>query len=71
MRVLDHTIPFLFGAISLSRDAADPDGRRRHRCGARGGPGDARVLRLHDAGGVEALADTVYGGSPMTEEVPS
>ncbi|MBY5441330.1 LysR family transcriptional regulator [Rhizobium leguminosarum] len=70
MRVLDHTIPFLFGAISPAAMPLTPTVAAvidAARAVALAMPG----CRLHDAGGVEALADTVYGGSPMTEDVPS
>ncbi|MFT4000393.1 MAG: LysR family transcriptional regulator [Rhizobium sp.] len=70
MRMLDHTIPFLFGAISPAALPMTPTVAAMidaARAVALAMPG----CRLHDSGGVEALADSVYGQTPHSEGVPS
>jgi DNA-binding transcriptional LysR family regulator len=70
MRVLDHTIPFLFGAISAATIPLTPtvaaviDAARAISLAMPG-------CRLRDSVGDEALADTVYGRSSLPEGVQS
>ncbi|RWP58605.1 LysR family transcriptional regulator [Mesorhizobium sp.] len=69
MRVLDHTIPFLFGAISPAALPMTPTVAAMidaARTVALAMPG----CRLHDSSG-DALADTVYGQTLLSEETPS
>jgi DNA-binding transcriptional LysR family regulator len=69
MRVLDHTIPFLFGAISPAALPMTPAVAAMidaARTVALAMPG----CRLHDSSG-DALADTVYGQTLLSEEAPS
>jgi len=70
MRVLDHTIPFLFGTISPAALPMTPTVAAiidAARAVALAMPG----CRLHESGGVEALADTVYGQTMLPEGTPS
>lgn len=70
MRVLDHNIPFLFGAISPAALPMTPTVAAiidAARAVALAMPG----CRLHESGGVEALADTVYGQTSLPEGIPS
>ncbi|MHA6645233.1 LysR family transcriptional regulator [Mesorhizobium sp. A623] len=70
MRVLDHTIPFLFGAISPAAHPLTPTVAAMidaARAVALAMPG----CRLHDSGSVEVLADAVYGDMPLPEGVSS
>jgi DNA-binding transcriptional LysR family regulator len=70
MRVLDHTIPFVFGAISPASHPLTPTVAaviESARAVALAMPG----CRLRDASGVEALADTVYGRTALPEGMPS
>ena len=70
MRVLDHTVPFLFGAISPAALPMTPTVSAiidAARAVALAMPG----CRLHETGGFEALADSVYGQSALPEGVPS
>jgi DNA-binding transcriptional LysR family regulator len=70
MRVLDHDIPFLFGAISpaaLPMTATVAAVIDAARMVAQAMPG----CRLLDASGPEALADTVYGSSALPDGVPT
>jgi DNA-binding transcriptional LysR family regulator len=70
MRVLDHDIPFLFGAISpaaLPMTATVAAVIDAARMVALAMPG----CRLLDASGPEALADTVYGSSALPDGVPT
>lgn len=64
MRVLDHTIPFLFGAISSAARPLTPTVAaviEAARAAALAMPG----CRLHDSSGAEALANTVYGKASL------
>jgi DNA-binding transcriptional LysR family regulator len=70
MRVLDHNIPFLFGAISPAALPMTPTVAAiidAARAVALAMPG----CRLHESGGAEALADTVYGQTSLPEGIPS
>lgn len=70
MRVLDHTIPFLFGAISPAALPLTPVVAaviEAARAVSLAMPG----CRLHDSSGAEALADTVYGRTSLPVGVPS
>ncbi len=70
MRVLDHNIPFLFGAISPAALPMTPTVAAiidAARAVALAMPG----CRLHESGGDEALADTVYGQASLPEGIPS
>ncbi|TCP82792.1 LysR substrate binding domain-containing protein [Rhizobium sp. PP-CC-2G-626] len=70
MRMLDHDIPFLFGAISpavLPMTATVAAVIDAARAVALAMPG----CRLLDAGGADALADTVYGPTASPERVPT
>jgi DNA-binding transcriptional LysR family regulator len=69
VRVLDHDIPFLFGAISPAALPMTPTVAAiidSARAVALAMPG----CRLYESGGVEALADTVYGQSALPEGAP-
>ncbi|MER9971502.1 LysR family transcriptional regulator [Mesorhizobium sp. M0060] len=70
MRMLDHTIPFVFGAISPAALPLSPTAAaviEAARAVSLAMPG----CRLHDSSGSEALADTVYGRTSLPEGVPS
>ncbi|MBN9045249.1 MAG: LysR family transcriptional regulator [Rhizobiales bacterium] len=70
MRTLDHTIPFLFGAISPAALPLTPTVAAAidaARAVALAMPG----CRLHEPGGNETLADTVYGRTTLLEGAPS
>ncbi|MEK1850690.1 MAG: LysR family transcriptional regulator [Phyllobacterium sp.] len=70
MRVLDHTIPFLFGAISPAARPLTPTVAAVIEAAlavALAMPG----CRLHDSSRAEALADTVYGRTSLPEGVQS
>jgi DNA-binding transcriptional LysR family regulator len=70
MRVLDHTIPFLFGAISPAALPMTPTVAaliEAARTVALAMPG----CRLREPSGDDALADTVYGQTLLSEEAPS
>jgi DNA-binding transcriptional LysR family regulator len=70
MRVLDHTIPFVFGAISPAALPLTPTVAaviEAARAVSLAMPG----CRLHDSSGAEALADTVYGRTSLPEGVQS
>jgi DNA-binding transcriptional LysR family regulator len=70
MRVLDHTIPFVFGAISPAALPLTPTVAaviEAARAVSLAMPG----CRLHDSSGAEALADTVYGRTWLPEGVQS
>jgi DNA-binding transcriptional LysR family regulator len=70
MRMLDHTIPFLFGAISPATLPLTPTVAaviEAARAISLAMPG----CRLHDSSGAEALADTVYGRTSLPEGVLS
>ncbi|MER9236445.1 LysR family transcriptional regulator [Mesorhizobium sp. M0622] len=70
MRMLDHTISFVFGAISPAALPLSPTAAaviEAARAVSLAMPG----CRLHDSSGSEALADTVYGRTSLPEGVPS
>jgi hypothetical protein len=70
MRVLDDTIPFLFGAISPAARPLTPTIAalsEAARAVSLAMPG----CRLWDSSRAEALADTVYGPTSRSEAVPS
>lgn len=71
MRMLDHTVPFLFGVISPAALPLTPTVAaviEAARTVSLAMPG----CRLRDSsGGAEALADTVYGQAPQVEGAPA
>lgn len=70
MRVLDHTIPFLFGAISPAAQPLTPTVAaviEAARTVALTMPG----CRLRESNGAEALADSVYGRTTSPEGTPT